>query len=83
MTEPFLLTVNYKGREIDFTAQLVLQGYTHKFKVLVNNTELYFEPDEEGAYRAVKMPGQEDDQLVVTDRDLLSAIQQKIAAILA
>ncbi|MEP6728575.1 MAG: hypothetical protein ABJC98_22320 [Bacteroidota bacterium] len=83
MTDPFTLSVNYKGEEVHFTAQLVLQGYSHKFKVLINETAIYFEPDEEGLYRAIKMPDKEEELLAVTDRDLLSLIQEKIAAILA
>jgi hypothetical protein len=83
MTDPFILSVDYKGKEVNFTAQLVLQGYSHKFKVLINETDVYFEPDEEGFYRAVKMPGQEEGELAAIDRNLLSLIQQKIAGILA
>jgi hypothetical protein len=83
MTDPFILSVNYKGSALHFTAQLMLQGYTHKFKVLINAMDVYFEPDEEGLYRAIKMPGQEEKDLAAIDRDLLSLIQQKIATILA
>jgi len=83
MTDSFILSVNYKGTALDFTAQLMLQGYTHKFKVLINTTDVYFEPDEEGIYRAIKMPGQEEKDLAAIDRDLLSLIQQKITTILA
>jgi hypothetical protein len=83
MTDPFILSVNYKGTALHFTAQLLLQGYTHKFKVLINETDVYFEPDEEGLYRAIKMPGQREEELAAIDRDLLSLIQQKIATILA
>lgn len=35
------------------TAQLIQQGYTHKFQVTVEDLEVYFEPDEEGSYRAL------------------------------
>lgn len=56
MTDEFTLSVNYKGQEHHFTARLIMQGYAHKFQVMVYETEVYFEPDEEGSYRAVKMP---------------------------
>lgn len=82
MTDPFILTVNYKGSEMDYTAQLLLQGYTHKFKVLINDTEVYFEPDEEGQYRVVQGPGQEAAALVAIDHVLLALLQQKITEIL-
>ena len=83
MTDPFTLTINYKGEERDFTAQLLLQGYTHKFKVLIDQLEVFFEPDEEGIYRAIKMPWQTEKDLEKIDKHLLKEIQQKIAGILA
>jgi len=83
MTEPFILSVNHNSQELEFTAQLLLQGYTHKFKVLIDQAEVFFEPDEEGHYRAVKMPWQDQRDLEKIDRGLLSAIQQKIESILS
>ena len=83
MTEPFILSVNHNSQELEFTAQLLLQGYTHKFKVLIDQAEVFFEPDEEGHYRAVKMPWQEQRGLEKIDQGLLSAIQQKIESILS
>jgi hypothetical protein len=83
MTDDFNLIVEYKGEVKGFPAQLVIQGYTHKFKVVVDGIEIFFEPDEEGSYRAVKMPWQDQKQLEKVNRDLLKAIQEKIVAILA
>ena len=83
MTDPFILTVHYKNAELHFTAHLQLRGYRHKFRVLINETEVYFEPDEEGQYRAVKMPGQNEKDIAAIDTGLLYAVQQKIASILA
>ena len=83
MTDEFNLEIAYKGEVKEFPANLLLQGYTHKFKVLVNGLEIFFEPDEEGSYRAVKMSWQDEKQLEKMDRSLLQAIQEKIEAILA
>ena len=83
MTDPFIITVTYKGKPTDFDAQLVVQGYSHKFKVLISKTEVYFEPDEEGLYRAVRMPGQDEKEIAAIDRGLLELITGKIAEILA
>lgn len=83
MTEPFILTIAHGGQEQDFTAELILQGYTHRFKVNIDDTEVFFEPDEEGAYRAIRMPGQEEAALEKIDRRLLGSIQEKISEILA
>ena len=83
MTDEFNLIIEYSGEVKEFPANLLLQGYTHKFKVLVDGLEIFFEPDEEGSYRAVKMPWQDEKQLEKMDRSLLRAIQEKIEAILA
>ncbi|MFT3823811.1 MAG: hypothetical protein QM731_07815 [Chitinophagaceae bacterium] len=83
MTDDFILDVHYKEQEHHFTARLLLQGYTHKFVVLVGETEVYFEQDEEGSYRAVKMPEQDEKELAKLDKQLLAAIGQKIEEILA
>ena len=53
MDEPFLIPVNYKGIEWEFEATLQIFGYTHRFNVLVEGTEVIFERDEEGQYRAI------------------------------
>lgn len=83
MTDEFTLSVNYKGQEHHFNARLILQGYSHKFLVLINETEVFFEPDEEGCYRAVTMPHQDEKQLAKIDTALLGIIQQKIESVLA
>jgi hypothetical protein len=83
MKEEFTLTVNYNGLERHYTTRLILQGYTHKFSVMVNETELFFEPDEEGHYRVVKMPWQDEKEISKIPKGLLSEIQQKIEAIIA
>ena len=56
MTDEFDLIIDYRGEQKHFPANLMLQGYTHKFKVIIDNKEVFFEPDEEGSYRAVLMP---------------------------
>lgn len=83
MTDDFILEVTHQQQQYQFTARLLLQGYTHKFLVLADDAEVYFEPDEEGSYRVVKMPGQDERQLEKLDKQLLAAIRQKIAEILA
>ena len=83
MTEPFMLTVTYKSSTIDYPAQLMMLGYTHKFKVQIGATEVYFEPDEEGIYRVVQMPGQDTVILTAIDPHLLELLQQKLVEILS
>jgi hypothetical protein len=81
MDDSFILTVNYKSEDADFNSWLLLQGYTHKIKVQIGETEVFFEPDEESNYRAVKMPWQEQKDLEKIDRHLISLIGKKIQQI--
>ena len=83
MTDEFNLIIENRGEVKEFPANLLLQGYTHRFKVLVDGLERFFEPVEEGSYRAVKMPWQDEKQLEQMDRTLFPAIPEKIEAILA
>ena len=83
MNNDFDLVINHNGEQLNFPAILLLQGYTHKFKVIVESKEVFFEPDEEGYYRAVCMPWQNEKELQQIDKNLLKAIQEKIEAILA
>lgn len=53
MNEPFELPVTYKGKDLLLSAQLLNYGYTHKFKVTLDEQEVLFEPDEERVYRAI------------------------------
>jgi uncharacterized membrane-anchored protein len=81
MTDPFLLTVHYQGEDRDYTAQLIIRGYTHQFKITIDNSEVYFEPDEEGQYRAVQQTGQDVGALARIDIRLLALLQEQLAAI--
>ncbi|MHA4807031.1 hypothetical protein ACX0G9_02945 [Flavitalea flava] len=56
MEDSFIITVQYKGADRDFESVLLQQGYTHKFQVNVEGTDVYFERDEEGSYRAILPP---------------------------
>jgi len=49
----FEIPVTVNGTEHSFRAKLVPSGYVHKILVDVYGEQIYFEPDEEGAYRAV------------------------------
>ncbi|MDR3714872.1 MAG: hypothetical protein P4L51_18835 [Puia sp.] len=80
MNEPFIITVIHKGAEREFEATLQVIGYTHRFSVMVDGTELYFERDEEGRYRAVAPPGREIQRM---DAVLLQSIAREIENILA
>lgn len=52
MNEPFNLPVSYQGEELELKARFERWGYTHRMAVLIGETTVTFEPDEEGGYRA-------------------------------
>jgi hypothetical protein len=82
MTDTFTISINYQRTLRDFTAQLLLQGYSYKFKVLINELEVFFEPDDEGSFRVIKMPGQDQKALEKLDKQLLFEIQQQLESII-
>jgi len=53
MEETFDVDVFYEGAELVFKVALVPTGYTYRFIVVVNDTEVIYEPDEEQSYRAI------------------------------
>ena len=83
MEDIFILEVEYKGARHEFAAQLLMVGYIHRFIVKLPTIDVWFELDEEGAYRAIipyDVPQSEADKM---DAGLLQAIGAKIEAILA
>lgn len=52
MEETFTISVIYNNQEKDFEATFQLFGYSHRITILVNETPMLFEPDEEKNYRA-------------------------------
>jgi len=83
MTEDFIIEVIHNGESLGFTARLLQQGYTHKFEVTVGGKLVFFEPDDAGSYRVVKMPWQNEKELLGIDKILLAEISKKIEAILS
>ena len=82
MDEPFTLTVPYKGEQHEFETELMVTGYTYKFRTMVNGTEVFFERDDAGEFRALS-PNADAKQLQSLDPGLLQAIVQQLEIILA
>lgn len=82
MDEPFILTVPYKGQAYSFETQLIVTGYTYKFKTMINDTEVFFERDDAGEFRALA-PDADAAQLHRLDAGLLQAIAQQLEIILS
>ena len=83
MEDPFLLPVSYKGKEENYEAQLLLRGYTYQIRVTVAGTDIFYERDEEGAFRAMIPTDLVTKETKPPDPGLLQAIAQKIEAVLA
>jgi hypothetical protein len=56
MDEPFYIPCRYKGVDRQFMATFQAFGYTFRFHVDVDGTDVIFERDEEGNFRAIIPP---------------------------
>lgn len=72
----FSLPVLYKGAEEEYQARLVTFGYSYKFYVMVDKTELVVEKDDERNYRIIS-----EQQDTVIDSDLCVAIIESLKQI--
>ena len=82
MSDPFQIIVQHKDEEITFDAELLLYGFSYQLKVRINEQDIYFEPDDEGSYRVIRMPWQKEKDFEKIDRTLLYLIQQQLEEIL-
>ena len=74
MNEPFVIPVIFDGTEHEFKARFERWGYTHRIAVLIDETTVIFEPDEEGGYRALNFDMPDD-----VSPELLQALSIKMA----
>ena len=77
MDETYIFTANYRGKDEDFEARFEARGYTHRFIIDLGGTEVAFEKDEEGQYRAIVAPEHATKSI---DRGLLESIALAIEA---
>ena len=77
MNEPFIISVVYQGTEHEFKARFERWGYTHRIAVLIDETTVTFEPDEEGGYRAIN--SSTDKKIPV---NLLQQVSQKLQSLI-
>jgi hypothetical protein len=47
------LPLSYGGEELELPLKMYAYGYTFRVEVLIGETAVIFEPDEEGSYRAL------------------------------
>jgi hypothetical protein len=81
MEEIFILPVEYNGKQLEFEVRLVVLGYTHKFLVDINGSEVIFEPDEAREYRAILSEPAVQYGTKTMDPGLLEAIRDKIVSL--
>lgn len=81
MNEPFNIPVIYQGTEHELKARLERWGYTHRIAVLIEDTTVTFEPDEEGAYRAIGLL-HENNEAKTISADFLLAVSEKLRTLL-
>ncbi len=51
--DELLLPISYKGQDMDLHLRMFAYGWTFRIGVKIGEAELLFEPDEEGALRAL------------------------------
>ena len=81
MDETFEIPVLYRGQELLFPARLLALGYVHKFLVTIEGQDFFFEPDNNGEYRALVDPLYQGDAKKL-DVELFRAIAEAIESIL-
>jgi hypothetical protein len=54
MDEEFILSVRYKGTTLQLEARMVVQGYIHRFHIMIYGNEYIFELDDNREYRVIK-----------------------------
>lgn len=79
MSEELHLPVHFNNEEILFPMEMIRWGYTHRFKIHVYGHDYFFEPDEEGAYRAIT---EQTDRPASGNKELLKVIGQTLAELM-
>ncbi len=75
MEETFQILVTYRGKELQFDAQLLQFGYIRKIQVDVNGIIVFIEKDDEGNYRAVINDLQSENKI---DKTLIKTIVESL-----
>ena len=73
--------VNYKNQEMIFSAKFIQFGYSYKFEMDVNGVIVFFEPDEEGNFRAMIDPKIDHGNHKI-EKELIQLIADALAAML-
>lgn len=77
MENPFVLEVAHNGKKLELETRFIRLGYTWKFSVMIDETEVLFERDDAGSFRALLPEGAYD-----KNNSMDVALLQKIAGML-
>ena len=77
MDESFEIPFNFQGEEMQVPAEFQPLGYTYRIKITIQGITVFFEPDEEKNYRAVIMPGEQENSKNLPN-GLLETISEKL-----
>jgi hypothetical protein len=72
--DELVLPITFGGEDIELPLKMYTYGYTFRVEVLIGETSVVFEPDEEGNYRALVDGGQ-----IETNKTLSKGLLQAIA----
>lgn len=53
MDDQFELDIEYQGKHVVIPVRLYKWGYTHRLEASIDDVRVFFEPDENGSYRAI------------------------------
>ena len=73
--EHFEINIEHRGTAKTFQGTFAKFGYSYRFTINVEGTEVIFEPDEERNFRAVVLPGIQDDAKI---KEIVKLIGQEL-----
>jgi hypothetical protein len=80
MDNEFTIEVAIRNEQLSFVARLDTIGFIHKIHIMVNGTEVVFEPDEERNYRAI-VNAHSANHLSQKDKETIQAIGEALTAL--
>ena len=81
MDNRFEIPITYHSEDYNFTAELIAYAFSYKIAVNIFGEIIFFEPDEEGHFRAV-VGYEQVQQTRIIDKTLLEAIAEKLVLLL-
>jgi hypothetical protein len=74
MPDEFALPIIYNQDQLEFPCTIIRLPYTYQLQIEVGRQKLFFEPDDRGEFRVVKMPWQDENGIRQIDPRLVQVI---------